>query len=148
VPEIVARVNGEPIRIHQILPLAAADLDRVSVAERDSQKPRAVRDALRRYVERELLLQEALARGVRADDRQVQWAYDQMRQQHPDEGAWRDFLARQGFDEQTLRAELRAQETVSALLSEEARSSQLPPQEIRSALVERLRARARIEILL
>jgi hypothetical protein len=58
VPEVVARVNGQPIRIQQILPLAKAELDRVSVAERDRKKPEVLRRAAQ-YVDRELLLQEA-----------------------------------------------------------------------------------------
>src|SRR5512147_83056 len=59
IPDVVARVNGQPIRIHQILPLAKTELDRVSVAERDRKKPEVLRRALQQYVDRELLLQEA-----------------------------------------------------------------------------------------
>jgi len=145
IPEVVARVNGEPIRIHQILPMAKAELDRVSVADRERKKPEVLRHALQRYVDRELLLQEALARGVTADARQVDWAYDQMRRDHPGDREWTDFLARQGMDPQSLRAELRARYTVEALLEQEAA---LRPNEPKGALVERLRAKARIELLL
>jgi len=151
VPEIVARVNGQPIRIHQILPMAKAELDRVSVADRERRKPEVLRHALQRYVDRELLLQEALARGVTADARQVDWSYDQMRREHADEKAWEEFLAEQGLDPQSLRAELRSQHTVAALLEQEARDSPVPgttPGEVQDALLARLRARARIELLL
>ena len=151
VPEIVARVNGQPIRIHQILPMAKAELDRVSVADRERRKPEVLRHALQRYVDRELLLQEALARGVTADARQVDWAYDQMRREHADEKAWEEFLAEQGLDPQSLRAELRSQHTVAALLEQEARDSPVPgttPGAVQDALLARLRARARIELLL
>ncbi len=159
VPDVVARVNGQPIRIHQILPMAKAELDRVSIAERDKKKPEALRHALQQYVDRELLLQEALARGIAADSAQVDWAYDQLRREHPDEGAWRDFLAGQGMDPQSFRAELRAQHTVAALLEQEVRRApdagavgdeQRPQRraEVQGALLARLRAKARIELFL
>jgi hypothetical protein len=189
VPEIVARVNGQPVSIRQVLPMAVADLERVPEAEKDRAKPRVVREALRKYVDRELLLQEALARGVQADRRDVQWSYDQFRQLHADAGAWREFLVRKGLDEESLRAELRVQATVSALLAREIEQAPLAPEDVRAlyerdpgafapegattapefeavrdevaaalrnsrreevsaALLERLRARARIEILI
>jgi hypothetical protein len=156
VPDVVARVNGQPIPIHQILPMAKAELDRVSVADRERKKPEVLRHALQRYVDRELLVQEALARGVEADSRQVDWAYDQMRRDHADEAAWKEFLAGQGMDPQSFRAELRSQHTVAALLDQEVREAQKGDAgarqrtraEIEAALLARLRARARIELLL
>jgi hypothetical protein len=189
VPDVVARVNGQPIRIHQILPPAKAELDKVSVAQREKKKPEVLRRALQRYVDRELLVQEALARGVAPDSRQVDWAYDQIRHEHADEPAWQEFLAGEGMDEPSLRAELRAQYTVAALLDREAearpvteaearaafdanpqafaaRGAAAPPSfeevrgqveealrqsrraEIEAALLARLRAKARIELLL
>jgi hypothetical protein len=151
-PEVVARVNGQPIRIHQILPMAKAELDKVSVADRDRKKPEVLRRALQQYVDRELLVQEALARGVTADTRQVDWAYDQMRREHADEAAWEEFLAGQGLNPQSLRAELRSQHTVAALFEQEVRGWPVTRRnqrgEIQDALLARLRAKARIELLL
>ena len=132
VPEVVARVNGQPIRIHQILPLAKAELDQVSVPDRDRKKPEVLRRALQRYVDRELLLQEALARGIAADSRRVGWAYDQMRREHADEKKWEDYLAGQGMDPQSLRTELRSQHTVDALLEQEVRTWPVPEAEARA----------------
>ncbi len=154
IPDVVARVNGQPIRIHQILPVAKADLDRVSVAERDKRKPEVVRHALQRYIDRELLLQEALARGIEADSRDVDWEYDQLRSEHADEDAWDDFLAGQGMDLQSFRAELRTKHIVAALLDQELGAETDPAVrqekqvEVERALVARLRAKARIEIFL
>jgi LPS sulfotransferase NodH len=110
-------------------------------------------------VDRELLLQEALARGVAADSRQVDWAYDQLRREHADEDAWEEFLASQGMDPQSLRVELRSQHTVAALVDQELRQAlgggELDPArlqqkqaEVQEALLARLRAKARIELLL
>ena len=148
VPDVVARVNGQPIRIHQILPTAKAELDRVSVTDRERKKPEVLRHALQRYVDRELLLQEALARGVAADSRDVEWAYDQMRREHADEAAWEEFLLGQGLNPQSLRAELRSQRTVAALIEQEMQATSATEAGARDALLARLRAKARIELFL
>jgi len=149
-PDVVARVNGQPIDIRQILPLAKVELDRVSVPDRDRLKAGIVRRALQKYVDRELLLQEALARGVHVDSRQVDWAYDQMRREHADDGEWAEFLAGQGMDPASLRTELRAQHTLASLLRLEQTGGAAgqPLEEVQAGLVARLRAKARIEILL
>jgi hypothetical protein len=158
VPEVVARVNGQPVRVEQILPLAKAELDRLADDQRDAKKPEVVRHALQLYVDRELLLQEALARGIRADAAGVDWSYDQLRREHPDEADWRDFLAKQGLDPQAFRTELRAQQTVKALVEQEvgrALGGETDPArhaeklaEVQQALLARLRAKARIELFL
>jgi peptidyl-prolyl cis-trans isomerase C len=122
VPEIVAWVNGQPIRIGQILPIAKSELEKVPVPDRDRKKPEVLRRALDQYVDRELLLQEALARGIQADSREVDWVFDQLRREHADEKAWAEFLAGRGMDTQTLKAELRAQHTVSALVEQEVKA--------------------------
>ena len=132
-PDVVARVNGQEIHGWQIMPLAKATLDKVSVAERDTRKPQAVREALDAFVTRELLVQEALARGIHADDRDVEWSYDQLRREHPSDAAWAEFLAGQGMDAQSFRAELRIQRTIAALAAQEVQSFKVPESEARAA---------------
>jgi len=132
-PDVVARVNGQPIRIQQILPIAKSALDKWKGAEREQHKPEALRGALQHYVDRELLLQEALSRGVQADTRQVDWSYDQLRREHKDDAGWATFLAEQGSDPQTFKAELRAQHTIAALLADESRSVPIAAEEIQAA---------------
>ncbi len=126
-------VNGRAITLQQILPLAKARLGQVSINKRDAQLPAVLRDSLRHYLDRELLLQEALARGISADKRVVEWNYDQARQGHPDEASWTAFLAKQGATPQSFREELRAQLTVAALIAEEVRSAPIPADEVRAA---------------
>jgi hypothetical protein len=149
-PDVVARVNGQPIDIRQILPLAKVELDKVSVPDRDRLKAGIVRRALQKYVDRELLLQEALARGVHVDSREVDWAYDQMRREHSDDAKWAEFLAGQGMDPASVRTELRAQHTLASLLRLEQTGGAggQPLEEVQAALVARLRAKARIELLI
>jgi SurA-like N-terminal domain len=133
VPDVVARVNGVAISIAQILPMAREALDRVPLPERDQRKPGILRRALHEYVDRELLMQEALARGVKVDTREVEWAYDQMHNGHPDEAEWTEYLAGRAMDPQSLRAELRVQYTVAALLAQETRSWPVTEAEARAA---------------
>jgi SurA-like protein len=132
-PDVVARVNGSAILIKQILPIAKSTLDRWQGAEREQHTPEALRGALDRFIDRELLLQEALARGIKADTRQVEWSYDQARAEHKDDDEWTAYLVVRGTDPQTFRAELRAQHTVAALLADEARTVAVSEQELRAA---------------
>lgn len=132
-PEVVARVNGQEIRIRQILPLAKSALDRVSVADREKRKPEIVRQALDSYVTRELLLQEALARGIAADTREVERSFDQMRGAYAGEAEWAEFLAGAGMDPQSFKAELRVQATVAALVARELQDYPVPEAEARAA---------------
>jgi SurA-like protein len=132
-PEVVARVNGQPVRIQQILPIAKSALDKWKGAEREQHKPEALRTALQHYVDRELLLQEALSRGVQADTRQVDWNYDQLRREHNDDAGWASFLLAQGSNPQTFKQELRAQHTIAALLADESRSVPIAAEEIQAA---------------
>jgi predicted transcriptional regulator len=122
----VARLNGQPIHLAQIVPIAKAALERLPLNERDGQRPLMLRQALSQYIERELLFQEAVARGIEADARAVGWAYDQARREHRDEKDWEDFLAQRGMDPRSFRTELRVQKTVDALLDEEVRRFEVP----------------------
>jgi LPS sulfotransferase NodH len=148
VPDVVARVNGQAIHLAQLVPMAKAELARLPHAEPERRKAEAVRRALQKYVERELLVQEALARGVTADTQKVDWSYDQMRREHTDDAGWALFLAGQGMDPQSFRAELRLQQTVTALLERDSQARGVSPDEARAALLETLRAKARIELFL
>jgi hypothetical protein len=119
-PDVVARVNGETIHLAQVVPLARSELRQVLPAQRDAVTPRVLRLALQRYIDQELLLQEALALGVEADTPTVEREYDQARQEHPDEEEWAEFLGRLGFDPQSFKAALRIRHTVAALIEQEA----------------------------
>ena len=124
-PDILARVNGQPILARQVVPYAKRLYDRLERPKgkddpREAEKPRILRQALRDYIDRELLLQEAVARGLQADDRTVQYAYDRARVDHPDEQDWVTFLASTGFEPQSYKAEIRAQATIHLLLDRAA----------------------------
>jgi hypothetical protein len=119
-PDVLARVNGEAIRLAQVVPLARAELREVLPGQRNEMTPSVLRRVLQQYIDQELLLQEALARGVQADTRTVEREYDQARKEHPDEEEWTEFLGRLGFDPQSFRGALRIRHTVAGLIEKEA----------------------------
>ncbi len=132
-PEVVARVDGQPILFAQIIPMARREMDANDGEEGERGRNRAVRRALQRYIDRELLFQEARSRGIRADQRALDRAYDQARRDYPDDGAWKAFLAEAALDPQSVRTELRIQHTVSALLEAEAGGLPVDDDEARAA---------------
>ncbi len=132
VPEVVAFVNGQPVRVEQVVPLAKKELDGRRAEEIEKRKPLALRRALLRYVDRELLVQEAIARGVSADARKLEWAYDQIRGEYPDEERWREHLSADGLTPDRFRTELRLQMTVAALVDSELLKAAVGDEEARA----------------
>jgi peptidyl-prolyl cis-trans isomerase C len=118
-PEIAARVNGQPIPIAGVHKLAKKH------ASEHGKIPLAYRQALDELIDRELLFQEALARRLSADDAAVQRSYDEARVDHPNDAEWAVFLKNQFMDPQSFRAEVRTRHTIEALVKEEAK--QVPP---------------------
>jgi len=121
IPDVVARVNGQPVRFASLVPMAKLELDRAS--DREKARPGVMRAALERYITRELLYQEAEARGIRADDAAVEQAYNQSRLRHPREEDWVETLQTQGFDPSSFRTELRIQVVLAGLGEQEARKA-------------------------
>lgn len=117
-PEIVARVNGRPIRLAEIVPLTRDELRRYLPGQRGEKTPLTLRRALHRYIDQELLVQEALARGVEAETRAVEKDYDQARRDYPDDEKWDELLASLGFDQQSFKAALRIRHTIATLIEE------------------------------
>lgn len=120
-PDVIARVNGQPVPLRHARIIA----ERALAGQPPSAERRAAvyRDAMERLIARELLLQEALSRGVAPEQAAVDRAYDQVRVQYKDEKEWATFLAGEGLDPQSFRSELRVRHTVEALLKQEAERS-------------------------
>ena len=120
-PEVAARVNGQPVETLSVRVFAS----RAGALAKDKE-PGAYREALQHFIVRELLFQEAVRQGLKADDRVLEQKYDEAHLPHKDEAEWSQFLRRQGLDAQTFRAELRVQYTIQALLQK--LSAQAPAQ--------------------
>jgi parvulin-like peptidyl-prolyl isomerase len=115
IPEVVARVNGTAVPRGPVLALAARGLK--SSVSPDSERPGVVRRAMHQYIIRELLLQQAVVRGIVAKQENVDAAHDASRSTVKDDKEWAEKLALAGFEPAGYRDELRAQMTVSALLA-------------------------------
>jgi hypothetical protein len=154
-PDVVARIDGEPVYLRQLLPLVRSKLDKIKI-DVQKQRPRVMRESLREYIDRELLLREALAQGTQADTKMVQQMYDAARADFPDEEKWKASLYWRGFDAQGFKDELRAQQTIDVFLAKQANLSEaedaaeVAERRTRTAqaIVEKARAKARIETFL
>jgi parvulin-like peptidyl-prolyl isomerase len=129
-PDIVARVNGEAVSIRQVLGLARKALQHSKEREKDT--PGAVRQAMHQYIERELLFQEAMARGISADTRRVEAAYDEVRGGFKDEQRFAESLADQGLDTKAFKQELRVQETVNAFIARVTTATTVTEEEVKT----------------
>jgi parvulin-like peptidyl-prolyl isomerase len=114
-PTVAARVNGQEIPTAQVV--GAAELGLRSGAFQE--KVAAYRQTLQQMVIRELLLQEALRRGLAAEAATVERAYDEARVGYRDDKAWAERLKGEGFTPASFREQLRAKHTVSVLLTQE-----------------------------
>ena len=86
-PRVAAEVNGQPIFTNNVVLVA-------DVAHGEGESPKekqayAYRKALQRLIVRELLFQEALRKGFKADSKGVAAAYDEARLNYKDEAAGR-----------------------------------------------------------
>ena len=102
-------MNGRPIALQQILPLAKAALDRVAreragqaAAGGAARQPRHLRGA-RAAAAGGARPRHQRRRGARSTGRTTRRV-----ESHPDEAAWTAFLAKQGATPESFRAELRA----------------------------------------
>lgn len=112
-PAVAARVNGQPILTVRVAALVRSNPEKG--AADTGANPRVLRQGLQELMARELLFQEALARGVTADPQVVDRAYDELRGAPASEGEWLQNLRLEGLDPASLRQELRVQVTVDAL---------------------------------
>ncbi len=124
-PEVAARVNGEPIATLSVMILARQGLGAKPTLE---EVPPVARRALDQLVVRELLFQEALRRGVEADPRQLEQSYNVSRVPFREEAAWTAFLKDQAMTDESFRRELRVKLTVEALVTSLVAALPQPPE--------------------
>jgi len=115
-PRVAAEVDGQPILTHNVA--LVADVAHAEGESPSEKQAYAYRKALQRLVVREMLFQEALRKGFKADAKNVAAAYDEARLNYKDEAAWTSFLEQQGMNEEQFRTELRLQRTVNAVMAD------------------------------
>jgi hypothetical protein len=122
-PLVAARVNGQEISIRNVAIRVheSIELGKVDQARRNA----LFREALDEEIRRELLFQEAQARGVTAETKAVQQAYDQLRGHYPNDEEWKAFLKSRSLDDDLYRVELRIRFTAEAMLAAESAEHQV-----------------------
>src|SRR5687767_8762313 len=103
-PDVIATVNGRPIPLLHARIIADKAID--GQAPTPDQKASVYRRAMEQLITRELLYQEAMRRKIRPDAGAVERVRRQMRSEHKDEKAWKEFLAQQGMDSRSFVEEL------------------------------------------
>ena len=115
-PEVVARVNGQPVPLGIVRLLVQQQVVEVGRPQVQESEPGKYRKALQQAIVRELLFQEAVKRNVAADDARVEQTYNEARVRFKDDKAWSAMLQGQGMDPQSFRAQLRVHQTIQKLL--------------------------------
>jgi hypothetical protein len=113
-PEVAARVNGQPISSRHVKIYAETSMNNGSIPK--EERIYAYRHAVQQLIVRELLLQEAMVRGIAAETKALEEVENKARTGYQDEKEWARFLAKQGLTPATYKTELRAQFTVNALV--------------------------------
>jgi len=85
-------------------------------SEDKGPSPGVMRETLQKLIVRELLFQEALARGVSPAGPALERAFDALRAGETDDSRWLKRLAQEGLSAQDLKEELRVQATVAELV--------------------------------
>jgi len=131
-PDVLARVNGQDVK--------KADLDMLIKNMEMSQGPipgenrdEILRDALDRLITYTVLQQEAKARSVTVADDEVDERLKRMQSQFPNEEDFRKALEARGMSLERLRADARADLTISTMLeSEVATAAAVTDEEVRA----------------
>ena len=122
-PNVAATVNGQPIWI-RIVTLYVQKLHPHEVFS-TAERAEAIRHALERCIDRELLFQEAVSRKLTPSESEIQAAYETARLDHPDDAEWENFLEGRHLTNDLFRVEIRTEKTVALLLREDI--PPLPP---------------------
>jgi peptidyl-prolyl cis-trans isomerase C len=119
-PPVAARVNGQDVPTVRVKMYAESAVVKNHIATKD--KPGLYRQIVQQFITRELLFQEALARKLEADTRQIESTENEARAKYKTEKDWVDYLGSQGMTPEYYKAELRSQFTVNALAEQVLKS--------------------------
>jgi hypothetical protein len=130
-PEVIAKVNGTPIPLRSARIIVDEALK--GLTPTPPQRALEYHRAMERLIARELLRQEAAARGLAPDPAAVERVRKQIRSQHPDDAAYLAFLARMGLDEKAFAEELGVRNVVEKIVKQEAEKvpSAIPEEQAR-----------------
>jgi len=115
--DIVARVNGTPIRRKAVRELVQGVLAVQDRAPDPATIPQLAKDALESLIDLDLLAQESHARGITVSDADVNAEIARARQGFPDARAFAAALKERGMTEADLRQDTRKTMAVDRLLA-------------------------------
>lgn len=120
-PEVLARVDGEPISRAEFERAVKNVEGRAGSPIPAERRDEILRDILDQLVAYRALLQESRARKVTVADPEVEARIDAIRKQFPDEGTFGKALADRGLSLDRLRADTREELLVAKLVESEVK---------------------------
>jgi len=118
-PDVIARVNGEAINKGEFEKAVKSIEQRAGGPVPADQRDRIYRAVLEQMVGYKLLIQETKTRHVEVPDAEIETRIGQIRQQFPNEDAFKQVLAQQNLTVEQLKDDARQDMAVSKLLDGE-----------------------------
>jgi peptidyl-prolyl cis-trans isomerase C len=118
-PEVIARVNGEEIRKAELDTIVKTMEARAGQAVPADRRDEIYRNAIDQLVVYKLLWQESKARGIQANDTEIQAKLTQLRSQFPTQEAFDQALKQRNMTADTLKRDAQVDISVSKLIDAE-----------------------------
>ena len=136
---VAARVNAVDITMDKVISM----MNRISAQERGktpaSSTEELTKTALNRLIFQELAYQDALQRGIRADEKNIENAIANFKTNSGGEQGYTAFLAKQAITEAELRSQIERSLTLEIMVSREVYDKTVVPDEILKQEYERLK---------
>jgi foldase protein PrsA len=120
-PEVLARVNGEPVTKTNF-DLLVKNMELGGGPIPAERRDEILRTSLDRLITYTVLTQEAKKRSVEPSDSEVEARLDEMRQQFPDPAAFEKALADRGMTVERLKADARPDLAISKMMDARIRA--------------------------
>jgi peptidyl-prolyl cis-trans isomerase C len=121
-PDLVARVNGEPISKSDFEQAIKAAEQRAGTPVPPDQRDRIYRDILDQMIGYKLLVQESKVRKVAVPDAEIEARIITLKQQFPDEDAFKQALAQQKMTVDQIKSDARQEMAIKKLVDDEIAS--------------------------
>jgi peptidyl-prolyl cis-trans isomerase C len=132
-PDVLARVNGEPITKSDFEQAIKAAEQRAGSPVPPDQRDRIYRDILDQMIGYKLLAQESKARKVAVPDAEIEARIISLRQQFPSEDAFKQALAQQKMTVEQIKSDARQEMAIAKLVQDEvAAKVAVKPEEVQT----------------
>ena len=132
-PDVVARVNGEPITKTDFEQAIKTAEQRAGTPVPPDQRDRIYRDILDQMIGYKLLAQESKARKVAVPDAEIEARVISLKQQFPTEDAFTQALAQQHVTVDQIKSDARQEMAISKLVEQEvAQKAAVKPEDVQT----------------